>query len=370
MPFFLIKKKLESFDWTLFILIFLLLILGVAIQYSLSLGLEPGSLSIFKKQVAFILLGLLIFFIVSFLDFRILKSLGLVFYIVSLLLLLFLLIFGETFHGVKGWYFLGFIYFQPVELVKIVLIIIFAKIWAGKVKEAKEIKRIVLSFIFLVPPVILTLIQPDFGAALIFILSWFFFTAINTQKTKYLLFILVLLVLASLFLWGFVLKDYQKSRIISFFSPAEDPLGRGYQIAQSKIAIGAGRIFGRGIGYGSQGQMRFLPASRNDFIFAALSEELGFIGSIALVILYALIFLKMIKISRTIYEHFGFFLVLGIAFNLFIQVIINTGMNLGLLPVVGISLPLISYGGSSMVTTLFSLGIVESVIIRQRVTSA
>lgn len=367
MIFLSLKKKLESFDWTLFILVFLLLALGLVIQYSLSLGLEPDSLAVFKKQVTFVLLGLLIFFLASFFDFRILKPLTPILYIIAFLSLLFLLIFGQTLHGVRGWYFLGFVYFQPVELVKIILIIVFAKIWAEKIREIDELKRIIWSFVLLVPLVVFTLFQPDLGAALIFILIWFFLTALNIKHLKYLLFILIFFILIAAVFWNFILKDYQKARIINFFSPASDPLGRGYQITQSKIAIGAGRLFGRGIGYGSQGQMRFLPASRNDFVFAALSEELGFVGSASLIILYALIFLRMIGISRRIYDHFGFFLVIAIAFNLFIQMIINVSMNLGLLPIVGISLPLISYGGSSMITTLFSLGLVESVIVRQRV---
>ena len=364
---FYLKNRLKSFDWALLILIFLLILLGLVIQYSLSLGLEPDSFAVFEKQFIFVILGFLAFFVFGLIDFRILKPLVPFLYAMIFLLMSLLFIVGKTMHGVKGWYSLGFGYFQPVEAAKIILIIIFAKIWAGKVKELAEMKRFVWSAIFLFPLVVLAFFQPDLGAVLIFILIWFFMTALNIKKIKYFLFILIFFVLAASFLWGFALKDYQRSRVINFFSPSQDPLGRGYQIAQAKIAVGAGQLFGRGIGHGSQGQMRFLPVSRNDFVFAVVSEEMGFVGSSVMIILFTLIFVRLIKKSRTIYDNFGSFLVAGFGFNLFIHVIINIGMNVGLLPIVGISLPLISYGGSSMLMTMISLGIVESVIIHQRV---
>ncbi|MFN3301677.1 MAG: FtsW/RodA/SpoVE family cell cycle protein, partial [Patescibacteria group bacterium] len=275
--------------------------------------------------------------------------------------------FGHSLRGMKGWFFLGWFYFQPVELIKLIFIIVLAKIWAEKVKEANELKRIILSFLFLLPLVILTFFQPDFGSSLIFIFIWFFITSLNIQKIKYIIFILIFFILISLFFWQFILKDYQKARIITFFSPQKDPFGQGYQISQAKIAVGAGGLFGRGIGKGSQGQMRFLPASRTDFIFATLAEELGFFGSVLLIGLFVLIFLKIIRISRLVYDNFSFFLILGIGFNLFLHVVINIGMNLGLLPIVGLPLPLLSYGGSHLITTLISLGIVESIVIHQKI---
>lgn len=364
--FLLLKKKLSSFDWVLFVLIFLLLSIGLTVQYSLAHSLEPELFTVFRRQVIFVFFGLFVFFVTSFLDFRIFKSLtsGLYFFAVTSLALLF--VFSPILEGVRRWYVFGFFYFQPIELAKIILVIVFAKIWGERVKEVSEIKRLIWTIFLLVPPVFLTLLQPDLGGALVFIPVWFFLTAINIRRWKHFFLIILFFIIAAVIFWSFGLRDYQRSRIVEFISPGADPLGRGYQITQSKIAIGAGRFWGRGIGQGSQGQMRFLPASRNDFVFAVLSEELGFVGSGFIIVLFALIFWRMVKISKKIYDYFGFFLVLGVAFNFFIQVIINIGMNLGLLPIVGISLPLISYGGSAMVATLFSLGLVQSVIIHQR----
>jgi rod shape determining protein RodA len=364
-----LKNRLKSIDWILFILVFLLILLGLVIQYSLSLGLEPDSFTILTKQLFFVFIGLVIFFVFSLIDFRILRPLAPFLYGVIFLMMSLLFIFGQKLHGVRGWYSLGGSYFQPVEAAKIILIIILAKIWAGKTKELAETKRFVLSVIFLLPLVGLAFFQPDFGAALIFVLIWFFMTALNVKRIKYFVIITVFFVITASLVWGFALKDYQRARIVGFFSPDQDPLGRGYQIAQAKIAVGAGQFLGRGIGYGSQGQMRFLPASRNDFIFAVLSEEMGFVGSSVLIILFTLIFVRLIKKAQTIYDSFGSFLVAGFGFNLFIHVIVNVGMNIGLLPIVGISLPLISYGGSSMLMTLISLGLVESVIVHQRVSA-
>ncbi len=369
MLFSAIIRKIKFFDWTFFILILLLLILGLTIQYSLSLGLESDNFFIFKKHLAFIILGLIVFFLLSFFDFRILKQLAPLLYLFIVLLLIFVLILGKPIRGVKGWYFLGLAYFQPVELAKIVFIIIMAKIITEKIRENNELKKIILSGILLSPLFFLTLLQPDFGSAIIFILIWLFLISLNIQKIKNFFFIIIFLILIFLFFWQFILKDYQKARIITFFSPYKDPLGRGYQILQAKIAIGSGKLFGRGIGYGSQGQMKFLPASRTDFIFAALAEELGFFGSLLLIFLFTLLFLKIIRISKVVYDNFSLFVVLGIGFNLFLHVIINLSMNLGLLPIVGIPLPLISYGGSCLIATLISLGIIESIIIHQEIPS-
>lgn len=366
---FSLKNRLKSFDWILFILVFLLISLGLVIQYSLSLGLEPNSFTVFNKQIIFTILGFVALFVFSLIDFRILKPLAPILYGLIFILMAFLFIAGQTLRGVKGWYSLGVGYFQPVEAAKIILIIIFAKIWAGKTKELAETKRFILSAVYLFPLVGLAFFQPDFGAALIFILIWLFMTTLNIKRIKYFIFIILFFAIGASLIWGFALKDYQRSRVINFFSPDQDPLGRGYQIAQAKIAVGAGQFLGRGIGYGSQGQMRFLPASRNDFVFAVLAEEMGFVGSAILIILFTLIFIRLIKKSQTIYDSFGSFLVAGFSFNIFIHVIINVGMNVGLLPIVGISLPLISYGGSSMLMTLISLGLVESVVVHQRVSA-
>lgn len=366
--FAVLIRKLKSFDWTIFFLFILILISSLIIHYSLSLGLEKDTFNIFTKHLIFILLGIFLFFLFSFINFRSLNFFAYLLYFLTLIFFLLVLILGKSLRGVRGWFSLGLVYFQVVELAKVVLIIVLAKILSERIKKGIRAKDLFLSFIILFCFIFLILLQPDFGSALVLCAVWLLLMILNLKKIKYLIYIFIILFLIFLFLWNFGLKDYQKARVITFLSPSLDPLGRGYQIAQAKIAIGAGGFFGRGVGYGSQAQLRFLPASRTDFIFAAFAEEFGFLGTSFLFFLFLMIFLRMIRVSGNIYDDFGFFLILGIAFNIFIQTIINISMNLGLLPVIGIPLPLISYGGSSLIMNCISLGIVQSVIIHQTLT--
>ncbi|MCX7778893.1 MAG: FtsW/RodA/SpoVE family cell cycle protein [Patescibacteria group bacterium] len=361
-------RKFKSFDWTIFFLFVLILIFSLVIHYSLSLGLEKNAASIFIRHLIFILFGLFLFFLFSLIDFRLLNFSAYLLYFLTLLLLILVLIFGKSFHGVKGWFFFGPVYFQPVELAKIVLIIVLAKILSEKLKKGLRLKDLFFSFVILFSLVFPILLQPDFGSALVICAVWLLMMILNLKKIKYLGYIFLILFLIFLFFWHFLFKDYQKARIITFLSPTSDPLGRGYQIAQAKIAIGAGGLFGRGIGAGSQAQLRFLPASQTDFIFAALAEEFGFLGAGSLLVLFLTFFLKMIKVARNIYDDFSFFLILGLAFNILIQAIINVSMNLGLLPIIGIPLPFISYGGSALIMNCLSLGLVQSAIIHQTLT--
>lgn len=366
--FSVLIRKLKSFDWTIFFLFILILISSLIIHYSLSLGLEKDTFNIFTKHLIFILLGIFLFFLFSFINFRSLNFFAYLLYFLTLIFFLLVLILGKSLRGVRGWFSLGLVYFQVVELAKVVLIIVLAKILSERIKKGIRTKDLFLSFIILFCFIFLILLQPDFGSALVLCAVWLLLMILNLKKIRYLIYIFIIIFLIFLFLWNFGFKDYQKARIITFLSPSLDPLGRGYQIAQAKIAIGAGGFFGRGVGYGSQAQLRFLPASRTDFIFAAFAEEFGFLGTSFLFFLFLMIFLRMIRVSRNIYDDFGFFLILGIAFNIFIQTIINISMNLGLLPVIGIPLPLISYGGSSLIMNCISLGIVQSVIIHQTLT--
>lgn len=366
--FALLKRKIKLFDWTIFFLFIFILIFSLIIHYSLSLGKEKNINNLFVKHLIFTLIGFFLFFLFSFINFRILNFLAYFLYFLTILFLILVLILGKEIHGVKGWFSLEVVYFQPVELAKIVLIIVLAKILSEKVKKGIDLKNLFLSFIVLFSFVFLIILQPDFGSAIILFFVWLLLMILNLKKIKYLFYISFILFLIFIFLWNFVFKEYQKARIITFFSPSSDPLGRGYQITQAKIAVGAGGFFGRGIGYGSQAQLKFLPASQTDFVFAAFAEEFGFLGAILLCFLFLLIFLRMIKISKEVYDDFGFFLILGIAFNFFVQIIINLSMNLGLLPIVGIPLPFISYGGSSLIMNCLSLGIIESIIIHQTLT--
>lgn len=348
----------KHFDYSLFITILLLLILGLIIQY----GLSPAT---FIKQFVFTLISIGLFFLVAFLNYRVLDSYAYIFYGVTLVLLLAVLFFGQTFRGTRGWLSLPFfnLYFQPVEIAKLILIIILAKFYSEKVIP---LKKLAISILLLLSLVILIFLQPDFGSAFLLILLWLgmILGQIERRKIKQIaqITLVVIVVFFLIFSSWFFLKDYQKERMLIFLDPQRDPLGRGYQITQAIIAIGSGNFFGRGLGLGPQSQLHFLPEAKTDFIFSVLAEELGFLGVIFLLGLYGLLFYRIFRIAKSVSDNFSLFLVLGIGLLLFCQIFVNLSVNLGLLPVIGISLPFLSYGGSALVVNLMAMGILESVV--------
>lgn len=356
--------QLKRFDLTLFILMIFLVVFGLVAQYSLSLGVRGNEDNIFLRQTIFMLIGLFLFFIISFIDFRFVRSAAYLVYLFTLLLLVAVLIFGQSFRGVKGWFNFNFFNFQPAELAKLSTIIILAKFWQ-ETRKPVRIKHLIFSFILVCPFVFLILRQPDLGSALMILVIWFGIFFLVDKNKKHLIGLLIILILISLGAWFFFLKDYQKDRILTYLDPQSDPLGRGYQINQSIVAVGSGQIFGRGFGLGPQSQLRFLPAGETDFIFAVLAEEFGLIGCLILLGIYATIFHHLIRAARMVYDNFGLVLILGTNILLFFQMFINVGMNVGLVPVVGVPLPFISYGGSSLLISLISFALIESVVIYQ-----
>ena len=226
-------------------------------------------------------------------------------------------------------------------------------------RSAKEINNVLLSLLLILPPFILVLIQPDIGSSLTFLAIWFGIVLISGFKTKH---IILLILISVIFIASFyeVLAPYQKQRITTFISPQRDPLGTGYNIIQSKIAIGSGNLLGKGFGKGSQSQLQFLPEAESDFMFASISEQLGLIGSGFLVIIFTWLISRIITITRD-KKRYEQLLIIGISALLIAQFTINVGMNLALLPVTGIPFPLVSYGGSSLITTLFLLGLVFAI---------
>lgn len=370
----------KHFDYPLLITIFLLLSLSLIIQYSLSAA--SGDL-FFTKQFFFILFGLVLFFLVSLLDYRTLGSYAYIFYLLILIFLLGVLFFGQTFRGTRGWFFLPFldIYFQPVEIAKLALIIVLAKFWSERDPSTFGLKTTLGVILLFLPLLILAFAQPDFGSAflliilglgMLFIFSGFLpfwgrkaYVYETPVPFRPILGIILgfLLIFALAFLsWSFLLKDYQKERVFTYLNPRRDPSGRGYQITQATIAIGSGGFFGRGLGLGPQSQLHFLPEARTDFVFSVLGEELGFLGLLFLLGLYIFLFYHIFQIAKSTYDNFGLFLVLGIALLFLSQIFINISVNLGLLPITGISLPFLSYGGSALVVNLIATGILQSVV--------
>ncbi|MDD5172873.1 MAG: rod shape-determining protein RodA [Patescibacteria group bacterium] len=356
--------RLKRFDFTLFFLMIFLIIFGLVGQYSLSLGITETKNNVFLKQTIFALVGLFFFVVIFFIDFRFTRSAAYLIYLFTFFLLVAVLIFGHNFRGVKGWFNFGFFNFQPAELAKLSTIIILAKFWQ-EARRPVRIKHLIFSFILICPFIFLIIRQPDLGSALMILIVWFGIFFLVDKNKKHLIGLLIVLVLVSSVAWFFFLEDYQKDRILTYLNPQNDPLGRGYQITQSIVAVGSGQFFGRGFGLGSQSQLKFLPDGETDFIFAVLAEEFGLIGCLIVLGLYTAIFFHLIRMARMVYDNFGLVLILGTNILLFSQMFINVGMNIGLVPVVGVPLPFISYGGSSLLISLISFALIESTIIYQ-----
>ena len=332
--------------------IFVLSIIGLVIVTSLLPNL-------FWLQITYFGLGWLIFVIFSRIDYRIFEKLAWIIYIVCLLFLITPYIFGTLTRGALRWLEFGPFRLQPSEIIKPFLIVFFAFYLSAE--ERPKMKKILGSLLFLGTPLILVFIQPDLGSSILIFLAWLgilFGSGINLG-------IIMAGAAGSLvslpLVWKFFLKDYQRQRIFSFIKPLSDPLGSGYHLIQARVAVGAGQLFGRGLGQGTQSHLRFLPERQTDFIFASLAEDLGFLGVSLLIFTYGFLLFRILKTSQLTKNRFGALICLGVFNLLFFQVFINLGMCLGLMPITGVTLPLVSYGGSSFLSTMTALGIVANI---------
>jgi len=354
----------RKLDWPLILAAFLLTLLGILSIYSSSF--RDGNFLNFKKQIIFLLIGIFLMFMVSFFDYRIFKNnpyLILIFYLISLLALIGVLFLGPTIRGTKSWYKISQISIQPIEFTKIVLIVLFAKYFSMRHVEMYRSQHILLSGFYLILPALLIFFQPDLGSVFILILIWLGILFVSGIKLRHFLLLSLCFLLILILSWNFLLRDYQKERIISFFV-TPDPLGASWSQEQAKIAIGSGGLIGKGLKKGSQTQLSFLPESQTDFIFAAISEEMGFLAILFLFSSYFFILFQAIKICLNCKFNFSRLLISGIVTLWIAQIFTNIGMNLEISPIIGISLPFISYGGSGLIANYFLLGILQSIKIR------
>lgn len=350
-------SKLLKFDWILIISVFLLLGIGLISLYSISLeGEKEGGMSIFFRQCLFILLGIMAMAFFAFSNYHYLRSYGTAIYFGSLILLIIVLVWGSTVRGMAGWIGIGQFHIQPVEIAKLALIVFLSSFISQKRLEIKEGGRLIASLILSALMVLLVLKQPDFGSAMVLAGIWAGMIIISGISKKLFLTLLLAGVILSSISWMF-LADYQKGRLVNLVHPESDPRGSGYNVIQSRIAVGSGGLTGKGIGHGSQSQLNFLPEKQSDFIFAVMAEELGLLGSIIVLALFSVIFYRLRLIAAKAPDNFGYLLATGILLMFFIQVAVNIGMNIGLVPVAGISLPFLSYGGSFMIVVFAALGI-------------
>ncbi|MFH1129306.1 MAG: rod shape-determining protein RodA [Patescibacteria group bacterium] len=356
---------LKKLDWVLIISVLLLATIGLMSIYSTSFYHEK---SYFYKQAGFIILGLFLMLILAFIDYRLFRNhptLLLIFYFISVFLLVAVLFVGKS-RGAASWFSLGFINIEPVEIAKLVMILIFAQYFSLRHIELYRLRHIIISGIYTALVVGLIFLQPDMGSAMVLIFLWLGVMVIAGIKLRQLLLLFLIGVILLGVAWVGVLRPYQKDRITSFVNPYLDPQGSGYHRIQSMIAIGSGQFWGRGLGHGPQSQLNFLPEQHTDFIFASIGEEWGFVGLIIVFILYLLLFFRIIKIAIRADNNFARLFCVGTAIVLAFQTFVNIGMNLGILPITGIPLPFVSYGGSNLLINFVALGIIQSIAIREK----
>tara|TARA_B100001093_G_scaffold395517_1_gene382442 strand:+ start:3942 stop:5066 length:1125 start_codon:yes stop_codon:yes gene_type:complete len=360
-------QKIKDLDYILLLSIILLSIISLFVMYSTDGGeILFHTKSHFIKLVVFFIMML----IISFLNIKFWHICAYVFYFFIILLLIWVSFFGISVSGSQRWLDLYFIALQPSELMKIAIILCLAKYYhRAKMEDVNKITNILIPLNIIVIPMILVLAQPDLGTSILIALSGIVILWLGGVKIKYFFYSFVTFLISLPFIISY-LKPYQKLRILTFLDPDRDPLGAGYQIIQSKIAIGSGGIYGKGFLKGTQSYLDFLPEKHTDFIFTLFSEEFGFIGSIMLLVIYLIIIFRIIRIGVVSRSSFAKLFCFGFAFAIFVYISVNLSMVLGLLPIVGSPLPILSYGGSSMLATMIGFGIVMSAKIHHNQTIA
>ena len=356
-------QKIKSFDIWLILCVLALGIIGTVSMYSS----EGGEFLFHTKNhiIRFIIFFIMMLFL-SFIKIKFWHSIGYFFYLIVVLLLIYASFYGITASGSQRWINLYFVNLQPSEIMKIAVIVCFAKYYHRmQVSNVNKLKNLVIPIIILIIPIMLVLSQPDLGTSVLIALSGLLVIWLSGVSVKYFVYSGLILLISAPFVISF-LKPYQKIRILAFFDPDKDPLGAGYQIIQSKIAVGSGGISGKGFLKGTQNYLEFLPEKHTDFIFTLFSEEFGFIGSVSLLLIYTIMIYRIILIGSITRSFFSRLYCYGFGSAIFIYVVVNMSMVLGLVPIVGSPLPIMSYGGSSMLATMIGVSIVMSSKIYHR----
>jgi len=352
-------QKLLKFDIVTFIVYILLTLVGLVALYSMFSNQESISPFLIKQSI-FVGIGIAIVLILGNMNYNVLLSYATPLYIFMIIILVIVLIFGNVVRGTVGWINVFGITIQPVEIVKITMIIFLASLITTKRALLGEMTTVITSFVLVSIIAGLVFMQPDTGSALVILSIWFGMIIVSGIRKRY-IFSFIAIGLIIMFCAWLVLAPYQKARITNFLHPENDPRNTGYNVIQSIVAVGNGGIFGQGIGSGTQSQLNFLPEKHTDFIFASFVESMGFVGAFSILILFFVLFTRMRRIALLAKNEFGYFLIVGFAILYFIHMLVNIGMNIGVMPVTGIPLPFISYGGSAMISMSIGIGIMLSV---------
>lgn len=346
-----------NYDWAIFFGIIPLIAAGLITMYSFG-----EASTFFSRQLIWVGISFVVFIAVSLLDLRFLRETRFVVMlygiIAALLLLLFIL--GSTFKGATSWFDLGFFAFQPSDPAKLVLILVLAKYFSRRHVDIKNIRHIFVSGFYALVLFLLIFLQPDFGSAIIILGIWFGMVLVSGISKKHILFLFGSALVVFSFLWFFGFTDIQKARLESFLHPYADLTGAGYNAYQSAVAVGSGELLGKGIGYGTQSRLQFLPEYESDFIFAAFSEEWGYLGVMFLFFFFGFVIWRIILNAQDGATNFETLYAVGFASMLLSHFVVHVGTNIGLLPVTGLTLPFMSYGGSHLLTEFLGLGILMS----------
>jgi len=347
-------EQTSHIDWILFFSALLISLAGLVTMNSFA-----SENFYFQRQVIWILISVAVFSICSFVDFRFLRRTWIVVSLFSLssFVLVILFVLGHMVKGAQSWFDLGFFSFQPSDPIKLVVILILAKYFTRRHIEIANVRHILVSGFYVAVIFLLVFLQPDFGSAIIIFLLWLGMVLVSGISKKHLLAVFFIGLASFFILWSFVFHDYQKQRIVNFVYPLADIRGTGYNAYQSTIAVGSGKILGKGIGYGTQSKLKFLPEYETDFIFAAFAEEWGFVGVIILFALFGIVIWRILRNAIHGDSNFEILFGMGLAILFMVHFIIHVGMNIGLLPVTGTTIPFMSYGGSHLLTEFTGLGI-------------
>ena len=362
------RKIFKNIEWGILICTILLIVIGMVALYSATLNTEHEEL---KKQIIWLLISIPIMIVVILIDYEMITKVSPIFYGIFLVLLVGVL-FTKPINGATSWYELGLLSFEPSELAKIFVVITFAYvITIIQRKSREEISRptrLLLSLLVVIVPILLIIKQPDYGTAAAFLVSTILILFAAGIKKRYIITALLLVVIAVPLLYFFILPEHAKTRIDVFLNPNLDPRGSGYNIIQSKLAVGAGELFGMGLLKGNQTQLGFLYPKTTDFIFSVIGEEMGFVVTCAIVILYVVLITKAIFVAKTARDDLGSYIAMGIAGIFLFHMLENIGMTIGLLPITGVPLPFVSYGGSSLLTNLIMIAILLNISGRRQKT--
>src|SRR5580704_10459544 len=362
----LLGRTRDHFDWALFLVASLLGVIGVVNLYSATSVARAALSDVYVQQVYWLVFGGILATVVAAIDYRHYERLGYLLYAVGIVLLLLVFILGRDIRGSSRWIYIGSFSFQPSEFMKLFLCIALAKYLHDDPKsEERSLKDLVVPALLTGVPTLLTLKQPDLGTALILFLVFLSICALVRIKLRQLLYVVAVGGVIVEVAWNYGLKAYQKERITSFLNPDANVLGAGWHAHHARIAIGDGGVLGQGFMRGTQNQFLFLPDQYSDFPFAVFAEDWGFVGSVFLVFLYGFLVLWAIRIAATARDRFGAVLAIGVGSLIFWHALFNLGMVTGLLPVVGVTLPLFSYGGSSVLTMLMGIGLLMNVSMRR-----